>query len=203
VDVAPIIRDDQLHIVNGGWIPRPDGWRLTSVTRHNDFVIDRTGASKRIPGPVHFNRLVRLLKWWNNLQGDLVQPSIFCELVTAAAVRESGGVTSEWQTSIRMVFTFLRRHGLAEPIVFDDTYDPESVALASGTVVVLDSVNPANNVTETWSDEIRERFLDNVQDAYDACVAAWSAEKDGDEDEAVDHWTRVFGDKFRVLSEED
>src|SRR5262249_5062851 len=42
VDMAPIIRDDSLDVENGGWIPRPDGWRLTSVTAHNRFVQKRT-----------------------------------------------------------------------------------------------------------------------------------------------------------------
>lgn len=202
VDVAPIIRDDSLGIANGGYIPRPDGWRLTSVTAHNEFIAKRTAESKKVRGPVRFNRLVRLVKWWNNLQGPLTQPAIFCELVTAAAVRESG-VTSEWQTSLRRVFTFIRKHGLTQPIVFDDYYDPEKVERASGTVVVLDSVNPKNNVTSTWTESTRCQFLDRVQDAYDASVAAWSSERDGDEEEAIDHWCEVFGDAFRTLSEEE
>jgi hypothetical protein len=202
VDVAPIIKDDSLGITNGGYIPRPDGLRLTSVTAHNDFIARRTTESKQVPGPVRFNRLVRLVKWWSNLQGSPVRPAIFCELITAAAVRQSG-VTSEWQTSLRQVFTFLRKHGLAEPIVFNDYYDPAKVQLATGTVVVLDSVNPMNNVTADWTESTRRQFLDRVQDAYDASVAAWSAERDGDEDEAVEHWCEVFGDTFRTLSEEE
>ncbi|MGH7393090.1 MAG: CBASS oligonucleotide cyclase [Candidatus Rokuibacteriota bacterium] len=204
VDVAPIIKDDSLSVENAGWIPRPDGtWRLTSVTAHSEFVLSRTQASKKVPGPVRFNRLVRLLKWWNNLQGDLTQPSIFCELVAAAAVRKAGRVTEEWQTAIRQVFTFLRRQGLREPIVFDDNYDPQKVSLATGTVVVLDPVNPENNVTAAWTERTRTDFLDRVQDAYDASIAAWSAEVDDDEDEAVDHWCELFGDAFRTLSDEE
>lgn len=202
VDVAPIVKDDTLNITNGGHIPRDDGWRLTSVTAHNDFVSKRTGESKKVSGPVKFNRLVRMIKWWNNLQGPLVQPSIFCELITAAAVRDTG-VTGEWQTSLRQVFTFLRKHGLSQPIVFDDYYDPKKVAMATGTVVVLDSVNPKNNVTAVWTSATRDQFLDRVEEAYDASTSAWSAERDGDEDEAVDHWCRVFGEDFRTLSEED
>jgi hypothetical protein len=202
VDVAPIVKDDTLGITNGGHIPRDDGWRLTSVTAHNDFVSKRTGESKKVPGPVKFNRLVRMIKWWNNLQGPLVQPSIFCELITAAAVRDTG-VTGEWQTSLRQVFTFLRKHGLRQPIVFNDNYNPAKVALASGTVVVLDSVNPMNNVTAFWTSATRDDFLDRVEEAYDASTSAWSAERDGDEDEAVEHWCRIFGDDFRSLSEED
>jgi hypothetical protein len=202
VDVAPIVKDDSLKITNGGHIPRDDGWRLTSVTAHNDFVSKRTGESKKVSGPVRFNRLVRMIKWWNNLQGPLVQPSIFCELITAAAVRDTG-VTGEWQTSLRQVFTFLRKHGLKQPIVFDDNYDPTKVSLATGTVVVIDSVNPKNNVTAFWTSATRDQFLDLIEEAYDASTSAWSAERDGDEDEAVDHWCRIFGDDFRNLSEEE
>lgn len=201
VDVAPIVKDDSLKITNGGHIPRDDGWRLTSVTAHNDFVSKRTGESKKVSGPVKFNRLVRMVKWWNNLQGPLVQPSIFCELVTAASIRDTG-VTGEWQTSLRQVFSFLRKHGLTQPIVFDDYYDPKKVTLATGTVVVLDSVNAKNNVTAFWTPDTRDQFLDRVEEAYDASTSAWSAERDGDEDEAVDHWCRVFGEDFRTLSEE-
>lgn len=202
VDVAPIVKDDSLKVTNGGHIPRDDGWRLTSVTAHNDFVSSRTVASSKVAGPVKFNRLVRMIKWWNNLQAPLVQPSIFCELITAAAIRDEG-VTGEWQTSLRQVFQFLRKHGLAQPIVFDDNYDSKRTKLATGTVVVLDSVNPMNNVTSIWTEKTRDDFLDRVEDAYDVCTAAWSAERDGDEDEAVDHWCRLFGEKFRTLSEED
>lgn len=200
VDVTPIIRDDALGIENGGWIPRGDGWRLTSVTCHNEFIRSRTKASQNVPGPVRFNRLERLVKWWNIRQGDLAQPSYFCDLVTAAAV-DAHGITGEWQTSLRQVFTFLRRHQLLEPIIFPDTYDPGTVTIPSDAVVVLDSVNPDNNVTSTWTEATRLAYLDRVQEAYDAMMLARSAELDDDEEAAVDAWCLVFGDAFRNLSE--
>jgi hypothetical protein len=202
VDVAPIILDDSLHIVDAGWIPRPDGWRLTSVTAHNKFVAKRTKQSKEVSGPVHFNRLVRMLKWWNNLQGDLTQPSIFCELVAAAAF-EKAGVTGEWQSSLRQVFTFMRQHQFRTPILFDDHYRPSAVKLPSHPVIVMDAVNPENNITSTWTARTRDDFMEKVQQAYNAMMDARSAEQDEDEDEAVDHWCRVFGNEFRKLSEEE
>lgn len=202
VDVAPIIKDDSLHIENAGWIPRKDKWRLTSVTAHNDFVSRRNIQSMGVSGPVHFNRLVRMMKWWNNLQGDLVQPSIFCELIAAASFAETG-VTTEWQSSLRQIFSFLRRHELRRPIIFDDYYNPLKVKLPSDEVIVLDSVNPSNNITREWTARTREQFLDRVQDAYDAMMDARVAENDGDEDSAVDHWCRVFGEAFRDLSEDE
>lgn len=203
VDVAPIIRDESLGVANGGWIPRADGWRLTSVTEHNGFVSRRTVKSNEVSGPVKFNRLVRMIKWWNNLQGDLVQPSIFCELVAARAF-EAEGVTTEWQTSLRQVFSFLRRHQLKESIVFSDNYDASRVTLPQGAaVVVLDSVNPDNNVTALWTEATRRAYMERIEDAYDFMVEARSCEIDGDEDAAVDAWCGVFGEKFRTLSESD
>ena len=202
VDVAPIIRDDALGIENGGWIPRPDGWRLTSVTCHNAFVQSRTALSNKRPGPVRFNRLVRMIKWWNNLQGELAQPSIFCDLITAAAF-EGVGVTDEWQSSLRGVFTFLRRHQFRSPVVFSDTYDPRTITLPDEPVVVMDSVNPENNVTYAWTEDTRLAYIDRVQEAYDAMQEARSAELDGDEEAAIDLWCEVFGEAFRALSEDE
>ncbi len=200
VDVTPIVRDDTLDVPNGGWIPRDDGWRLTSVTCHNQFISSRSARSKRIAGPVAFNRLVRLFKWWNNRQGDLAQPSYLCDLLTAAAF-DGRDVTDEWQTSLRHLFTFLRKHQFREPIVFSDYYDPAVVPLLGDAVVVLDAVNRDNNVARAWTEGTRRAYLDRVQDAYDAMVYALSLEMDGDEDGAIDAWCEVFGDAFRTLSE--
>jgi hypothetical protein len=202
VDVAPIIRDDSLGLENGGWIPRADGWRLTSVTCHNRFVGSRTTQSNSASGPVKFNRLVRMVKWWNNRQGELAQPSIFCDCITAKAFAEVG-VTSEWQTSLRHVFNFLRQHQFLTPIVFSDYYDAGTVQMPNHPVIVLDSVNAENNITALWTDATRTAYLARIQDAYDAMMYARSHELDSDEEGAVDCWCEVFGPTFRTLSEEE
>lgn len=203
VDVAPIIKDDSLGIVNGGWIPRPDGWRLSSVTAHNEFVSSRTVDSRKRIGPVHFNRLVRLIKWWNNrLPDELKQPAIFSELVVAAAVASVEGVTDQWQTSLRNVFLYLRKDRFATPIVFADSYEPAKITLPNDTVVALDSVNPDNNVASQWTKATRDAYLAEVEEAYRNAAEARSAEQDGEEDAAVDAWCAVFGGAFRSLSEE-
>jgi hypothetical protein len=202
VDVAPIIRNDSLGIENGGWIPRSDEWRLTSVTCHNEFVRSRTARSKQRPGPVKFNRLVRLVKWWNNRQDDFAQPSYFCDLITAAALEESS-VTDEWQSSLRNIFTFLRKHQFLKPIVFSDYYDANKIKLPADQVIVMDSVNPKNNITRNWTEAIRQGYLERVQVAYDAMMDARSWELEGDEEAAVDAWCEMFGEEFRTLSEEE
>src|SRR5260370_1143523 len=62
VNIAPITSDKPPKIKNGGWLPRPEEGRLTSVTCHNDFVRTRSARSGEAEGPVKFNRLVRMLK---------------------------------------------------------------------------------------------------------------------------------------------
>lgn len=200
VDVAPIIRDDSLGLENGGWLPRADGWRLTSVSCHNQFISGRTTKSNQVSGPVRFNRLVRLVKWWNNRQEDLAQPSIFCDLITAAAF-DVYGVTSQWQTSLRQVFSFLLKHQFLEPIIFDDYHDTSQLEFPSGQVVIMDSVNLENNIAKDWTEKTRLDYLARVQDAYDWIMEARSYELDGEEEGAVEKWCQVFGDKFRSLSE--
>lgn len=91
VDVVPIIRDGSLKCENSRWIPREDERRLTSITAHIDFVHRRTARSNQVPGPVKFNHLVRLMKWWNKrLPEHIRQCSYFCELITAAALAKQG-----------------------------------------------------------------------------------------------------------------
>lgn len=202
VDVAPIIKDDTLGIDNAGWIPRDDEWRLTSVTAHNAFISSRNKTAKTRPGPVTINGLVRMMKWRNNrLDPSLCQPAIFTESLVAAAIAEIGGVTDQWQTSLRAIFSFARKHRFANPIVFADHYDPAKIKLPKDTVVVLDAVNAENNVAHFWTTSTREAYLDAIEDAYTSTLEALSAELDGDEEAAVDAWCQIFGPAFRTLSE--
>ena len=92
---------------------------------------------------------------------------------------------------------------MGELVIFSDYYDSSKIKVPSHHVIVMDAVNPKNNITATWTNRTREEFLKRVQQAYNAMMDARSAEQDDDEDEAVDHWCRVFGNDFRNLSEEE
>jgi hypothetical protein len=144
-----------------------------------------------------------MIKWWNNLQGNLTQPSIFCDLITAHAFEEVG-VTTDWQSSLLRVFSSFRKHQFLDPIIFSDYYDPSEVEISDDSkIFVMDSVNPENNITWFWTEDTRLEYLERIQIAYDALVQARSCDLDGEEDEAVDELCEVFGEAFRELSEED
>lgn len=44
------IRDGSLGLTNGVWIPRKDGWRLTSVIGHAEFIGKRSARTNALPG---------------------------------------------------------------------------------------------------------------------------------------------------------
>jgi hypothetical protein len=201
VDVVPIIRDGSLKRKNYGWIPRQDEPRLTSITAHIHFIHQRTHCSKLIPGPVKFNHLVRLMKWWNrHLPENLKQCSYFCELITAAALEKSD-VANTWQSSLCTIFAFLSQHAFAQPIIFNDYYDAKSVKHPDDLVVVLDAVNAGNNVARKWNKNIKQGYLKHVRQTYEAIRQAQNDEKMGREDAALDGWCEVFDNDFRRLSQ--
>ncbi len=200
VDAVPIIRDGSLKQKNSGWIPREDERRLTSITAHIRFIHKRTACSKQIPGPVKFNHLVRLMKWWNRqLPENMKQCSYFCELITAAALEESG-VTGDWQSSLDKIFGFLSRHAFAQPLIFGDYYDPKAVKRCDDLVVVLDAVNPDNNVAHKWNESIKQGYLKRIRQTYEDIKQARRYEQGRQEEAALDAWCQVFGDEFRRLS---
>lgn len=201
VDVVPIIRapssqKNTSSLPNSGWIPRYDGKRFTSITCHIDFIHKRTQRCHEVPSPVKFNKLVRLVKYWNAQQGEIKQSSYFCELITAAAF-EQKGVTSAWQDSLLQVFSFLSKNQFLEPIVFNDYYDLHCIQLPDDPVVILDTVNPTNNVTYKWDEGTRRGYMKRVQRAYEHILQAIQCEKRGDEEAALDAWCQVFGERFR------
>lgn len=148
------------------------------------------------------NGLVRMMKWWNNrLDESLRQPAIFTESVVAAAIAESGGVTDEWQTSLRTIFSFLSKHQFEQPIIFGDYYDLTKVTIPNDTVILLDAVNASNNVARHWTKSTREAYLEQAYDAYTSALEALAAEMDADEEAALDHWCAIFGPMYRTLSE--
>lgn len=206
IDVVPVIKGDIPGVKNGGWFPYAYGsryansWQLTSVTCHNQFTIRRTAKSREMSELVRFNSLVRLVKWWNNRQKRLRQPSILCELITAAAF-DAYGVTNDWQSSLKQVFSFLLEHQFLKPIVFDDYYDTKQLDIPSDPVIILDPANPRNNFAKNWTERTRLAYLERVQDAYDSMMEAQIYELDGDTESVVAMWCQVFGDAFRFLSE--
>jgi hypothetical protein len=208
IDIVPIVRGDpslqceDRKLRNWGWIPRSDGeQRLTSISAHTHFVHWRTHLSKQVCGPVKFNHLVRLMKWWNRqLPENIRQCSYFYELITAAAL-EKKGVTNEWQSSLEYIFSFMDQNAFSRPIIFSDYYEANTVRRPNDLVVVLDAVNPENNVTHKWTKGFKRNYLQQVITMLDLIKQARKHERMGREDDALDTWCQIFGEEFRHVGQ--
>lgn len=80
-------------------------------------------------------------------------------------------------------------------------YDAKSVKRPDHLVVVLDAVNPDNNVTKKWNKDIKRDYLNKLQETRDLIEQAQHYERIGQEDAAVEMWCQVFGDDFWRLSQ--
>ena len=89
----------------------------------------------------------------------------------------------------------------SQPIVFNDYYDAKSVKRSDDPVVILDAVNPGNNVASKWTKGIKQGYLKSLRQTRDHIKQAQHDERTGHEEAALESWCQVFGDDFRRLSQ--
>lgn len=193
IDAVPIVSLEHASIENYGYIPRRDNEkRKTSVTEHVKFVTDRNKQFQATP----FNQILMLWKWWRNnafegQQRDQVS-SFFLELVVAKAFDETYKTfNGDWLSNLLKMGTWIVRQRLREPVYFVDKRIPVT-AIPKDPVVVLDSVNPQNNVAASWSVQDRDRFVNQVQNFCDVLNDAINEAVAGDDESAVEVLDAVF-----------
>jgi len=138
---------------------RADGTKVpTSVSAHVRFCRRRTAASAKSPGIVRFNDMVRLFKWWSQMQalGDELLaevPSIVLELLCAKAFDERG-VESSYTSTLRAWFELIA--GIVaerREVRFDEQRG------AGESWAVIDPVSATNNVVPSrWTDAHIDRL---------------------------------------------
>jgi len=169
--------------------------RETSVQMHIDFIKARSRESRSTKGRVCFNEMVRLLKWWREVQcaGDISSyPSILLDQLAAHAFREVG-VFETYPETLARWFSFLA-HEVAcrKPIHFDD-FVTWGGPPQGETWAVIDPVTADNNVAERLSDIEIEVLGGWIESARDDVLQAISADYDDDERGAIDALVPVFG----------
>ncbi|MCA9686702.1 MAG: hypothetical protein KC457_31340, partial [Myxococcales bacterium] len=126
---------------------------------HVRFVTTRTELSARSPGPVRFNELIRLLKWWAAIQAAneeiLPTPSFLLEIL-AARVFDRFGVAETYTDTLVTTYAALAEIvGERQTVDFSgDGGDPTRVGWR-----VLDPVNGDNSVVPvTWTEADIDRL---------------------------------------------
>lgn len=198
-DLVPMLADpdDEDYQI----LLRGDGTRLrTSVRRHIEFVKRRTDASNRTPGPVRFNECVRLLKWWREFRMQGAHsiggvPTILIDLLAARAF-DVRGVRATYAETLRDWFDWL--HGALvrrERITFPDYAAGGSADAAEW--VVLDPVNPKNNLARGWTAQQVEELAGWLRTSREALQEAIDLDRRGLDGESLHRLVRLFGPPFR------
>jgi len=193
VDVVPIL-DAGDGSGDGDLIQKDTGERVaTNIRNHIDFVRRRKARL-----PVHYRQVIRLVKWWaEQLKSDESSfrlKSYLGELI-CAHLFDKGGDLTNYPNALAQVFAYIKKSGLAEPIIFEDYYKRSAVpSSAYGRMTVIDAVNPKNNIVSDYSESNRAAVENAASAALDAIVYA---EYTPHKAEAIAAWREVLGGQFR------
>jgi len=193
VDVVPVLykgeRDDAGYLIKKG-----SGDRLRTSTRlHLDFIIDR-----RKTYGTELLELIRLTKWWKRqvarADADFKFKSFMIELIWCY-LADRGLELGDYPKALEAFFSWIVKTGLEEQVAFTD-YTPASAIPphSFAPIVVLDPVNPENNVAARYDATGRDRIVDAAQAAMDALTDARFATT---KSRAVDDWQLILGPGFK------
>jgi tRNA nucleotidyltransferase (CCA-adding enzyme) len=194
VDVVPVL--DAGDGTGDGYLVRKDtGERvLTNIPKHLEFINER---KRRLPQ--HYRQVIRLVKYWVRLQkmanSDFRCKSFVVELLCAHLL-DRGVDMTDYTEALAGFFSYVVESGLREVVVFDDYYKTSAVpADARSVITIMDPVNPANNVTSSYTEAERALLVGAAHEALDAIDYATYAPQKG---EAISGWRDVFGSSFSV-----
>ncbi|MGE3611434.1 MAG: CBASS oligonucleotide cyclase [Bacteriovoracaceae bacterium] len=177
---------------------RADGERReTNISKHKDFILNRTKSSKEA-SELEFNNIIRLLKWWRcecQSNGSLEVPSFLINLLCAHAY-DNRKLRGSYIETLADWFGFLAGEITARRrIVFTDfTKGPGPDSTARWQVI--DPVNPANNIVENMKGYELEELTDWFSSARDRMADVVVAERMGERSEAIELLSGLFGSSF-------
>lgn len=207
-DVVPMLATDK---PDEQIIVKKDGSRVhTSVQKHNDFVKKRTRLSKEVPGRVCFNECLRAMKWWKEFQADQSYylswdeetgkdnrpPSALIDWLAAYAF-DKLNVEKTYAETLAKWYGYLAhvvRNQL--PVFFEDYYTAPFLTGQAGWIV-LDPVNPANNITAKWDRNKLSEFAGWFEKARDSWSRIIRYDIDGEDNLSLEELVKLFGNPFK------
>lgn len=182
--------------------------RRTSLEKNISFVTDRTKWSDASAGPVRFNELVRLLKWWREIrvaegQGLDEVPSVLIDFLCAHAFDQRGvGLSygealADW---FGLLASVVRRR---QRVIFHDFSRHVPAPGAGVGWEVLDPANLENNVVAGWSALEIDVLAGWFADGRDSLNRALARDIEGDDAGVLEALVAVFGTPIIHHSEEE
>jgi hypothetical protein len=202
IDAVPIISKPHKYIPNWGAIPRRDGeLRDTSVTEHITFVQERNKHAAAI----NFNKIVMLVKWWRNhtfeesMQKKL--SSFGIELILGKAFDEcKEELNGNWFQDLLTLGNWIVRNRFSEAIWFPHPH--LSKPDLRDEVVLVDPLNPKNNIARDWTSSDKQKLLSEFQTFCDVVYDAKLEADSGNKEDALEFLDQIFA-KFSTWSMEE
>lgn len=169
--------------------------RETSVQKHIEFVRSRTQDSNEQQGRVAFNEMVRLFKWWREVQcggENSAYPTILIDLLCAYAYDKTG-VDNTYPSTLARWFGLLA-HEVEQrtPIYFSDFIVWNAPPNAKRWAVI-DPINSGNNIAEYLGNAEIDVLAEWLAQSRDAVFQAIVADREDDESAALEALVLIFG----------
>lgn len=186
VDLVPVIPIPSQP--GFGWQPSSEQGAPIKTNIHGqlDFIAKRKKADPR------FKTIVRLLKHWRNENEIDALRSFAIELIVAHLYDVHGAAVS-LEAGLQRFFLYVAQSGLTTRISFPEL--GKISQFPGGTVVILDPVNPDNNVTSRITEAERKEIVAGALKAWEALSFAGCKDTKG---ETLDLWKEVMGRSFTV-----
>ena len=193
MDVVPILYNGDSDWY-GDLVSQDDGTFLkTCIPRHLEFI-----RKRKTHHEMDFAQVIRLGKYWirklKRENEDFRFKSFMVELIFAH-LADGGRTFSDYPDALQHFFTYLATSRLRDPIVFTDYYGEAAVEEFHEPILILDPVNPENNVARLYTETQADAIVEAAMDAGDAIDAALYAPT---KHETVSYWQKVFGSAFQM-----
>jgi hypothetical protein len=187
VDLVPVIPIEGPG--DYGWQPSSTGEPpvKTSVTGQLEFIRIRKDQYLR------FTALVRLLKHWRNQKElDETLRSFTIELIVCH-LQDTQGAPASLEEGLLRFFLYIAQSGLHDQIIFAE--NRKVSALPKDRVVILDPVNPENNVARRLTASDCDEIVAKATEAWELITAASNNSYKG---ETLEYWKEIFGRSFVI-----
>lgn len=206
IDLVPMLAVDgndqeQILLRSGG------ERRRTSIQKHVEFVKTRTTKSQKLSGPVAFNDVVRVVKWWREFQitrsSRIAEVPSFLVLLLCAKTFDEDSVRPTWPATLQNWFDRIQSYaGGRANVTFGDFAMPRPEKIAHQWKVI-DPVNGENNaVPASWTGIQIDEFCAWAKTARDKIQQAIAYGERGRDADAVALLVEVLGPAFKAHSED-
>ena len=184
--------------------------RLTSVSKHTEFIRSRTRTSDAIDGVVKFNECVRLLKWWRYVRIGTTSPieevrTTLIELLCASAYDRLSVERTCTETLFKWFGWLASVTARRAPISFNDyaSIEPARQDIQGNRLWrVLDPVNANNNVVHAnWGNIELDEFASWFAAGRDGLSRLIAHEKAGNDGTVDDILVEMFGNSILTHGE--